>query len=666
MNISRFLLSATALLTAIPIAAQPPVAPTPERVGPIRGDEAGNYNIVNSWETGYRFADISGNHGKYRSDVNYGNGIRLLGSSLTAHSKDGRGGYFDELVLTTQGLGNDPYQTALLRIQKNKLYRYDFLWRESQYFNPALTISDGFHAIDTTRRLQDHDITMLPQSSFRFHFGYSRNVQDGPALTTVQVFDSRGNEFPLFSNIERRFREYRFGAEAKVAGFQVQIWRSWQRYEEDTASRRDTSGEGLNPNSTTTLDQFQRTEPYRGSTPLWRFHLHREERLWAINGRLTYSGGRRDFLFDESAQGTARFGINRQVLVSGNARRPLTTGDFAVSLLPTGRLTLVNNTSIHSIRIDGDSTYREVNNAIASDDLLYFSFLGIRTITNATDVNYRARKWLGLYGGYHYSTRRNRSVQSLRFPPFDGDRTEATQDNQVQTALAGMRIKPAAPLTLSLDGAVSRADRPFTPISDRNFHTLGARVQYKSRSLLLSTAYRLNYNTNSETLSSHSSRARNYSADASWTPAGWFAVDASYSRLHLDTVSGLAFFAGGEVLDQFRSIYISNIHAGSLGVRIGLRKRADLYLGYTITRDAGDGRPRPVLGTGETNSLLDPWQTYPLRFESPQARLSIPLHRRFRLNFGWQFYHYREDFPVIEPFQNYRGHTGYTSLLWSF
>src|SRR6185436_1757477 len=60
--------------------AQPVVAPTPETVGSPRGEDAGGYNIVNSFETGYRFADIGGNRDKYRSDVNFRNGIRLFSS----------------------------------------------------------------------------------------------------------------------------------------------------------------------------------------------------------------------------------------------------------------------------------------------------------------------------------------------------------------------------------------------------------------------------------------------------------------------------------------------------------------------------------------------------------------------------------------------------------
>src|SRR5207302_11381813 len=118
-------------------------------------------------------------------------------------------------------------------------------------------------------------------------------------------------------------------------------------------------------------------------------------------------------------------------------------------------------------------------------------------------------------------------------------------------------------------------------VSDRNFHALRGRVQYKAKTLLLSAAYRENYNFNSVTLSSHSSRARNYSYDASWVPRGWLAVGAGYSKLHLDTVSGIAFFADAQFIQGQNSIYISNVHAANLGARFAIKKFADLYLGYT-------------------------------------------------------------------------------------
>src|SRR5258708_27656217 len=163
---------AAILLAAIAAApvAQPVVAPTPEVVGTARGENWNGYNITNSFETGYRFADVFGNRGKYRSDENFLNGVRLLGSSFSVNSKDGHGGLFDEILLNTQGLGNDPYEFASLRIQKNKVYRYDMLWRLNDYYNPGLTIAEGRHFRDTRRRMQDHDLILFPQSKYPFRF----------------------------------------------------------------------------------------------------------------------------------------------------------------------------------------------------------------------------------------------------------------------------------------------------------------------------------------------------------------------------------------------------------------------------------------------------------------------------------------------------------------
>ncbi len=175
--------------------AQQPVAPTNEPVGPPRGLNLGGYNILQNFETGFRAYDVTGNEGKYRSDVNYRRGMRLLSSGLQINSREGRGKFFDEILLNTQGLGNDPYQSAILRIQKNKLYRYDLTWRLNDYYNPALTIANGQHFMNTQRTWQDQNLTLLPQSNVQFFVGYSRTNQTGPGLSTIQLFDARGNDF---------------------------------------------------------------------------------------------------------------------------------------------------------------------------------------------------------------------------------------------------------------------------------------------------------------------------------------------------------------------------------------------------------------------------------------------------------------------------------------
>jgi hypothetical protein len=56
-------------------------------------------------------------------------------------------------------------------------------------------------------------------------------------------------------------------------------------------------------------------------------------------------------------------------------------------------------------------------------------------------------------------------------------------------------------------------------------------------------------------------------------------------------------------------------------------------------------------------------QTFPLSFESPLARLSLKLTPKLRWNAGYQYYRYHERFSDR---QNYRAHTGFTSLTWAF
>lgn len=643
------------------LLAQPTVAPTREEVGNPRGENKGAYNILNSFETGYRFRTVDGNYGKYRSDVNFGNGIRLLGSQLRVNSREGHGKLFDDLSLTTQGLGNDPYQSAALRIEKNRFYRYDMLWRLNEYYNPALTVSFGQHLLDTRRRFQDHDFTLFPQSSFKIFGGYTRNSQSGPGLTTTQLFDSRGDEFPLFMNIDRRRTEYRFGGEATLMGFKLNVLRGWDRYEEDSPINAAALA-GNNTADNTRLTSLRRTEPYQGDAPYWRLALIRNERRYGINARYSNVSGRRDFIFDELASGANRLGAaqNRQILVAGAGSRPVVSGSLNLSFLPTSRVTLTNHTSFHNTRMDGSGSYREINNNNAQDAIFNFQFLGIRSIQTLTDATIALNNIVSVYGGYHFSDRRIRSREGQTFGEFT-DVFSHEQSNRLNSGLGGLRLRPLKPLTIQLDAEVGRSDRPFLPISEKNYHAFNGRIQYKLKSLQLSALTRTLYNTNTANLFAHSARSRQYSYDASWAPASWFSFDAGYSKLHLDTLTGIAYFAASTLVDNNRSLYISNIHSANFGLRAAIRKRADFYIGYSLIKDTGDGRSTSLTNTDAFYLA----QTFPLSYQSPQARFSLRLHNRLRWNLGYQHYAYREGFFTL-TYQNYRAHTGYTSLLWSF
>jgi len=657
--------------------AQQPVAPTTEQSGPVRGEDRGGYNVTNSVEFGYRWSLVGGDLGEYRSDVNYRNGLRLLGGSFSINSKDGHGHYFDQILLNVLGLGNDPYQSATLRIQKNGLYRYDMNWRLNDYYNPGLTVAGGLHLLDTVRRLQDHELLLLPQSHYRLRLGYSRNTQDGPALSTAQEFDANGVGLPVFENVQRRWNEYRLGGDIDFAGFKFTVMRRWDFFTEQSADHGigSVSGPSIGvAGDPTVLNAFSRTAPQKGRNPGWLGNLLANHKRWAVNARASYTHGHNDFSLGEIATGISRFGTdaNRQIVVSGTGDRPFVAGDLNLSILPVSSLTIVNTTSANSLRINGPSSYTEIANGANFGESLYFRYLGIRRVTNSTDANLRVNKWLGIYAGFHYTDRLVTTVEGFSLPAVAGSASRDTylNSNTLKSGTFGVRLRPVKPLTANLEGEVGRADNPLTPVSDRNYHAINGHVGYRTRRLQLSTSYKQVYNLNAPVaFTAFGSHSRNYAASASYSPKDWFSFDATYMKLHLDTSSGINYYVGlgsRNSLESALSLYRSNIHAATLGVRLDLKRKADLYFGYSITDDTGGDRVAIDPSTTLAGPLLSSVQTFPLTYQSPSARLSVRITPKVRWNAGFQFYNYNEKFHLFSYNQDFHANTGYTSVLWSF
>jgi hypothetical protein len=673
-SIARVLLP----ILAVALRAQTPVAPTNEPVGIPRGENEADYNIRQSFEVGYRWHTVGGDLGMYRSTVNYGNGPRLLASSLSVNSLEGHGGLFDQIQVNTLGLGNDPYESATLRLEKNRFYRYDFSWRSDAYYNPALPIVFGEHFIDTVRHNQDQDLTLFPQGNFKLFLGFSSVSQTGPALTTIQEFNSTGDEFPLFENIQRFQYEYRLGGEIRVKGIRLNVLHAWVDFKDDTPVSLISPSPGNNPSDLTSVTSLNRSEPYHGTSPYWRVALFREKKLWALNGRFTYVAGHRGFVQDETSLGFDRLGTptTQQVFTAGNAERPALATDLTFSVFPSSILTLTNQTAFSNIRMVGNSFFTQLTNGIPARPFSPFTYLGIRMIANSSDADLRVNKWLSLRAGYEYSTRQIRSIEgadvaNVPTPPLA--HVPIQQDNGLQTFLAGVRLRPLKGLSVLLDTDIGLASRPIYPVSQRNYKTYRGRAEYKLGRYRVSAYARTDYNTNSVSLANFASHSRQFGVDGSWALRNWLSIDAGFGKLHLDTLGAINFFTQGTTVGPLQQVttdlsyFISNIYTGNLAARFTLLQRVDVSLGYSQVQDVGDGRPVAATVSPGFSPITPPAffaaQTFPLRYLSPQARISVRLREKVRWNLGYQGYGYHEDFSAL---QNYRAQTGYTSVLWSF
>jgi hypothetical protein len=212
-----------AALLLFPIAAR-----AQDDTSETKGVNSGDYNIQQSIEFGYRWTGMDGNLNNYDTFINLGSGVRLFDYTLDMHSLDHRGLFFDNLSFSNFGYGGDPNNVTRLSIDKNKWYDFHGTFRRDKNFwdynllanplnpasfNPAVPIVNTPHGLDLVRRMQDYDLTLLPQAPLRFRLGYSRVVNQGPGLTTLDG----GTEPVLSGALRYTSNVYRAGLDYRLA-----------------------------------------------------------------------------------------------------------------------------------------------------------------------------------------------------------------------------------------------------------------------------------------------------------------------------------------------------------------------------------------------------------------------------------------------------------------
>jgi hypothetical protein len=239
-----------------------------------KGIDQGNYNIRESLEAGYRGNWVNGDQDTYNTFVHLAEGVRLLDFTLDMRSLDHNGLFFDNLNFSNFGYGGDPVNVTRLRIQKNKIYDFRMQFRRDRNFwdwpylaNPLNSATSTVvnpiplspHTQDLVRRMQDYDLTLFPQSRLRFRLGYSRNVDEGPAFTTL---DS-GTE-PLFNqNVRVTTNQYHAGVDYRVLPRTTISYDQFLEYFKD-----DTFTFDLIPNTSPLLPPGFNQYQLAGGTPV--------------------------------------------------------------------------------------------------------------------------------------------------------------------------------------------------------------------------------------------------------------------------------------------------------------------------------------------------------------------------------------------------------------
>ncbi len=201
-----------------------------------KGVDSGNYNVQQTIEFGYRASEMNGNMDTYNTFVNLGSGVRLFDYTLDMRSLNHEGLLFDNLHFSNFGYGGDPDDVSRLHIDKNKWFDFDFAFRRHKNFwdynlwanplnpaalnppgslttgcyvgaptvtypqgapaycsSPAVAVTTSPHSLDLVRRMQDYNLTLLPQSRVRFRLGFSHVRDEGPGYFTGHI----GGTYPV-------------------------------------------------------------------------------------------------------------------------------------------------------------------------------------------------------------------------------------------------------------------------------------------------------------------------------------------------------------------------------------------------------------------------------------------------------------------------------------
>ncbi|HEU4931506.1 MAG TPA: MtrB/PioB family outer membrane beta-barrel protein [Pyrinomonadaceae bacterium] len=699
------------------VAQSPSPSPSPKKSDysetPVEtGEKAGDYTVISSIEFGYRGLSVDGDLNKYQSDLNYKAGPRIFDSSFLLKSTDGKGGLFDSLLATSTGWGADPQGHLRVSVEQPEWYRFDATYRRFKYFrflntfaNPNWVFSPatfsvppksttGEHGFNTRVKLGDFDLTLLPKNRhIRFNVGYSPERYSGPAFINYHV---GGNEFIMLSEVRSRANDFRVGADGKLGPLNLSFLQGFRRFRDDTVVDLGvTPGINLNP-AAASLTSFDRNEPARGSVNYTRFSLQTlvADRL-DITGRIIYSKAEQNYSFLESFTGRnwnpritgfppSPPGATPNILnlgqynLTGDTERPNWLGDLGLTFQATNKFRLSNTFRIETFEINGAALFADFFSVTRGTrtDTIGFNNRNVNTnidyrkIQNTIEGDYQFNKNYSVHLGYRYGRRRvTEAISGFNLgtnAPAAIVPESHTEENNTHAILGGFKARPFNEWTLYFDAEHGTADNVFTRIGNYNYTNIRAKSRYSPTSrVAFNLALITKDNANPSEIAGVSLedfgvsvKSRIFSSSLDWTATSRFSISTGYNYHWINSKSIIDYFFNSVQHPLGNSLYFVRNNFFFVESVAHVAPRVTLFTAYRINKDNGQGN-RIADPTGNPGTLI---ASYPMSFQSPEARLAIKLHHRLDWNVGYQYYNYNES-PIVGPRpQNYHAHLPYTSL----
>jgi hypothetical protein len=703
------------------LLAQAPTTPIPAQPAEPDGVMAGGYQIHSSIEFGYRSNDVIGSDDMYNTLVNLRTGPRILDQTLTMRSVDHQGLLFDNLYLNSVGWGGDPNNYMRLRADRNKWYNLQGSFRRDQsFFNydllanplnpststPSIPVLSSPHVFDTTRRMTDVDLTLLPQSVVSFRFGYLHNNMTGPSYSSIHD----GTDASLLQNWNTTMNSYRMGVDFRIAPRTVVSYdQLLDYYKGDTDYQLNAINEALlptTPASSVSLglpmdtvnkapcavptgqsslivsgtltnvtcnaySSYRRNQRIRTSIPTERISLRSNYfKMLELLGSFSYSSATSSTPLDESFGGLITRTNTLAFTGTGTAaaNRISDVVDFEATLHLTQHLRLIDKFYFWAYRIPQNGNFNEFDYSCAAPPCTLLSTAlttptppeGTPTVTlssfnqtwtrNQTELAWDFSKKAGARIGYRYGDRNFNNFIDL----LTGDRDHFV--GLEKTALLGLWARPTHTLRLNFDWERTNFNAVFIRMSPHKESRYRFQASYKPRSwATLAGSINILQRSNADAETRFVGHNQNYGLTASLAPRERFEMDLAYN---FNSVIQNALICFNDtpptgVILPFVANAINNDCAGndtSNNLMANSYYSNHTNFGMATVRFKPAKRVMANVGYSITSvegnvpqfNILQPLGSLQYKYQQPVANLSVDIARRWAFNMGWNYYQYAE------------------------
>ena len=721
-----------ALTAAVATAQQPAAQPSPgpqksadakSQSSTTKASEESDYNVTSSIEIGDRGLRVDGDVNKYQSDLNYKAGVRLFDTSLLMRAKEGTKAVIDDLLVTSTGWGADPYGHVRVSAENSKWFRFDGQYRRFKYFNYLNNLANpnfasangavviapkatGLHGYDVRQQIGDFDLTILPKNrNFSFVAGYSPERYNGLTMTT---YHAGGGELLLPANTRSNVNDFHVGANFRLGPVDFSLLQGWRRLDENSVIDVNYLNSNYAATALTNLvstTDFAREQPVKGSTDYTRFNAHTLlARKLDMTGSFIYSNSNTSFNLLETIAGvnwntrvtgapTTNTLNGGTITYVGDTKRPNVVGNFGATFLATGKLRLSNTVRFESFHINGSTFYTSVfdltrTNGTAYPTISATGTLGtskvtsFRKMTDTVEGDYQFNDRYSAHFGYRYGTRRETVFYDGYNPgaylPARVTPDSEIEENQTNVFFGGFKARPVKTWTVYFGTEHGNADNIFTRVGEYNYTNFRVRSRYTpSRKLALNLTLVTKDNSDPTTVDGVSiadfgvsTKSRVFTSSVDFAPSSRlsFSGGYNYNWVNGDTIIKYAYAVPPATTAQGaitgHSLYYVRNNFFFLDTVAEIAPRLTFYAAYRINQDNGQGG---LLSDPAGGRLIT---SYPMSYQSPEARIALRINRRLDANFGYAYYNYNESkldaFVGVGRAQNHHAHQPYVSVRFYF